>query len=268
MTLLTTGVVMADLVLRELRGGVAVLSYNRPEKHNALSDALVAEYREAWQWALEEPEARCILLRGEGRSFSSGRDVTELGKRPEGVGDFAFVREHQQWTFQAINSTKPIIAAMKGYVFGGAFERCLSADIRIGSPDALMSLPEIRYGILPDTGGTALLTALVGPGRAKELVLTGRRIDADEALAWGILNRIVPLGDLDTVAMDLAIEIAAKAPLAVAIGKQLVDQCWSDVIHRGIREELLSQTLLFSTRDYAETRAALREERTPYYEAR
>lgn len=259
---------MPGLVLTDLRDGVAIISYNRPEKHNAISDKMTEQYQAAWRWACDEPDARCIVLRGEGRSFSSGRDTTQLGQRPTGVGDYAFVRSHQQTNLEMMSCPKPIIAAIKGYALGGAFERCLASDIRIGSPSALMGLPEIKYGILPDTGGTQFLTSLVGPGRAKELVLTGRLIDSQQALEWGILNRIVAEDDLDTVVLELATGIASRSPLAVSIAKQLVDQCWAGEIRRGIQGELLAQTLLFTSRDYGEARASLREARRPHFEGR
>jgi enoyl-CoA hydratase/carnithine racemase len=257
--------VVSALVRTELVEGIGVISYNRPEKHNALNNAMSEQYAEALTWALSDREVRCIVLRGEGPSFSSGRDVTELGSRPDGEGDYSFVRRIQEGTFRLLTSPKPVIAAVKGYALGGAFERCLAADIRIGSPDAVMGLPEIAFGILPDTGGTQLLTALVGPGRAKELVLTGRRIDAQEALSWGILNRIVALEELDAEVMELAGTIASRSPVALAMGKHLVDQCWADEIHRGVRAELLAQTALFTSEDYAEARAALREQRPPKF---
>src|ERR1700737_396788 len=130
------GWTLADLVLTDSVDGVAVVSYNRPEKHNALSNALSQQYREAMDWALTDPATRWIVLRGEGKSFSSGRDVTELGGRPSGEGDYAWVRESQELRFRMLTSEKVIIAAVKGYVLGGAFESCLASDIRIGSPDA------------------------------------------------------------------------------------------------------------------------------------
>jgi enoyl-CoA hydratase len=217
---------------------------------------------------LDNPEIRVVVLRGEGRSYSSGRDITELGGRPNNESDFWWVRESQELRFRLMRSGKIVIAAMKGYVFGGAFEQCLASDIRIASPDVQMCLPEILYGILPDTGGTQLLTALVGPGRAKELVLTGRRVGAEEALAWGILNTVVHADQLDHTVMALATEIAGRAPLAVAIGKQLVDQVWADQMSRGLHAEVLSQAVLFSTEDYQEARNARREGRPPVFKGR
>jgi len=261
-----TGAAPGDaLVLTRVEDGVGVISLNRPDKHNAVSDAMAPAWQDAVEWALGDDAVRVVVLRGEGPSFCSGRDMTELGQRATGLSDFEFVRRTQTLGAALMASPKPVIAAVKGYALGGGFERALSCDIRIGSPDAVMALPEINYAILPDTGGTQLLTALVGPGRAKELVLTGRRISADEALAWGILNRVVPLAELDTVVLDLARTIASRAPLAVAMGKQLVDQLWSDAVGRGIRAELLAQSALFATADYAEARAARREGRPPVF---
>ena len=256
------------LVLTDLIDGVAVISLNRPDRHNAVNDAMGAEWAEALDWALADDTARVVVLRGEGPSFCSGRDVTELGTRAEGLSDFEFVRRAQQRHLQILTSTKPFIAAVKGYALGGGFERALCADIRIGSPDAAMALPEVVYGLVPDTGGTQLLSALVGPGRAKELVLSGRHLHADEALAWGVLNRVVPNDELDEVTLDLARTIASHSPLAVSMGKQLVDQMWAGSVQRGIQGELVAQTALFSSQDYHEARAALREQRPARFEGR
>jgi enoyl-CoA hydratase len=256
---------MSELVLTERVGRVAVVSYNRPEKHNAFNNELTAQHRAAMEWALDDPDTTVIVLRGEGKSFSSGRDTNELGGRPNGESNFAWVRESQELRFRLMTSTKIAIAAMKGYVLGGALEQCLACDIRIASPDAQMSLPEINYGILPDTGGTQVLTTMIGPGRAKELVLTGRRFSADEALAWGVVNKIVPEEDLDKEVMAMATTISEKAPLALAMGKQLVDQVWADEVHRGLRSEVITQAVLFASADYQEARAARKEGRPPMF---
>jgi enoyl-CoA hydratase/carnithine racemase len=230
------------LVLTDLIDGVAVISLNRPDRHNAVNDAMGAEWAEALDWALADDTARVVVLRGEGPSFCSGRDVTELGTRAEGLSDFEFVRRAQQRHLQILTSTKPFIAAVKGYALGGGFERALCADIRIGTPDAAMALPEV--------------------------VLSGRHPHADEALAWGVLNRVVPNDELDEVVLDLARTIASHSPLAVSMGKQLVDQMWSGALQRGIQGELVAQTALFNSQDYLEARAALREQRPPRFEGR
>lgn len=158
-----------------------------------------------------------------------------------------------------VEAPKPVIAAVQGYALGGGFEIALSADIRVAATDAVFALPEIRYGLLPDTGGTQLLTHLVGPARAKYLVLSGNRIDARTALDWGIVDFVVEPGELQSFAHDLAARIAAHDPLPLSLGKQLVDQAHATSFRTGLRQELVAQTALFSSPDYRARKAAANE---------
>jgi enoyl-CoA hydratase/carnithine racemase len=256
---------MSDEVLRALVDRVAVLSLNRPEKHNAFNDTMIEAWSAAVSWAIDEPDARCILIRGEGKSFSSGRDVTELGRRTKGHSDYEFVRRTQDEMMRLTETPKPVVAALKGYVFGGSFEIALRADIRIASSDAVMCLPEIGFGILPDTGGTQLLTVLAGPSRAKLLIMTGEKLSAETAFAWGVVDQVVAAETLDETALDLARRLAAGPPLAIAMAKQLVDQLAADGIARGTRAELIAQTALFASDDYREARTAHAEKRAPRF---
>lgn len=259
---------MSELVTQRLEDGVGVISLNRPEKHNALNNETGAALGEALRWAMHSPEVRCILLRGEGPSFCSGRDTTQLGQREPGDHDFAFVRRAQNGRLDQLDSPKPFVAAVRGACIGGGFEMALACDLRFAAPDAFFFLPEIRFGILPDTGGTQLLTALIGPSRTKYLVMTGERIDAQRAVAWGVVDFVVESKDLDARALDAARRIAAGPPLAIAMAKQLVDQAWADSIRRGIRQELMAQTVLFGSEDYQEARSARSEGREPEYSGR
>lgn len=259
---------MSELVRRELVDGVAVLSLNRPEKHNAFNDDMIDAWSESLGWAIGEPQARAILLRGEGKSFSSGRDVTELGRRAKGESDYEFIRRAQDDALRLGEAPKPVVAALKGYVFGGSFEIALRADLRIAAADVQLCFPEIGFGILPDTGGTQLLTMLAGPSRAKYMIMTGARVGAEDALAWGIVQRIVPTDELDTAALELARGLAAGPPLALALAKQLVDQFAADQVRRGTRAELLAQTALFSSEDYREAKDAHAQGRTPKFTGR
>jgi enoyl-CoA hydratase/carnithine racemase len=259
---------MSDVVRLEVVDGVAVVSLNRPEKHNAFNDELYTAWREAMEWAAGSDTVRAVLLRGEGRSFSSGRDTSELGQRAGGESDFAFVRHHQEARLHDLGIPKPVVAALKGAVIGGAFEVALAADIRIASTDIKMGFPEIRYGLLPDTGGTAFATILAGPSRAKLLVMSGELIDAQQALTWGLVDRVVEPADLDDAALTLARRLAAGPPLALAMAKQLIDDVWSATVRSGLRSELLAQSALFASEDYEEARAALREGRAPDYRGR
>ena len=206
-------------VITRFEDGVATVSLNRPEKHNAIDDATGAELREALHAAIESPDARVILLRGEGNSFCSGRDTTQLGHRARDESDFAFVRRAQDGRLAMLDAPKPIIGALRGHVIGGGMEMALACDIRVAADDVRMRLPEILYGILPDTGGTQLLGALIGPSRTKYLVMTGEELDARLAEKWGVVDFVVPPAELDARALAIAKQIAGNAPLAVAMAK-------------------------------------------------
>ncbi|MEQ9663352.1 MAG: enoyl-CoA hydratase/isomerase family protein [Parasphingopyxis sp.] len=259
---------MTSTILTRTEDGVRVISYNRPERHNAIDDEMGDAFREAFASAVEDQSVRAILLRGEGKSFCSGRDVSVLGHRARDESDFDFVRRAQDGRLAIQDCPKPIVAALKGGVIGGGCEGALCADIRVADSTLKMALPEINFGLLPDTGGTQLLTALVGLGRAKYMILSGDRIDADTALSWGAVDFLVAPDELDTFALDMAKKLASKPPIALAMGKQMIDQMHGGAIRNGTRQELMAQTALFLTEDYKEARAAHREGRTPNYKGR
>jgi enoyl-CoA hydratase/carnithine racemase len=259
---------MAD-VLTDTVDGVRIITLNRPERHNAINDEMGEALAEAWREAPEDDAAIAVLVKGEGKSFCSGRDVAVLGQRARQESDFHFVRRSQVGRMQnQLDSPKPIVAALKGAVLGGGCEMALACDVRISSTDLKMALPEINYGILPDTGGTQLMTALIGPSRTKYMVLSGERIDAQTALAWGAVDFVVAPEELDERAFRIAKTFAGKPPIALAMGKMMVDQMHMGAIKAGIGQELLAQTALFQSEDYKEARAALREGRPPVYKGR
>ena len=259
---------MADTVTCEVIDKVSVITLNRPERHNALDDPTSELFQDILTREIDSTESTAILIAGAGRSFCSGRDVAVLGHRARDESDFHFVRRHQAWRIAMLDCPKPIVAAVRGAALGGGAEIALAADIRIAASDLKLGLPEINYGLLPDTGGSQYLAALIGPSRAKYMVLTGDRIDAETALAWGAVDVVVSPETLDEVALTLARKLAAKPPIALAMGKQMIDQMHMGAIRAGIGQELLAQTALFRTDDYAEARAAHREGRTPQYRGR
>jgi enoyl-CoA hydratase len=258
----------SELVLREVRDGVGIISMNRPEKHNAINDEMGAALGEATAWAIESPEVRTILLRGEGKSYSSGRDVTQLGHRARSESDYVFVRRAQDSRLRLMDCTKPVVAALRGWVLGGSFESALSADLRVAADDTRMGFPEVRYGIMTDTGGVPLITTLAGPSKAKWMIMTGEIIDAAQALTWGLVDWVVPPDELDDRAFEVARRLAAGPPLAIAATKQLVNAVWEGAVRGTMRGELLAQAMLFRSDDYQEARAAHREGRDPHYEGR
>ncbi|MGD9704536.1 MAG: enoyl-CoA hydratase/isomerase family protein [Acidimicrobiia bacterium] len=250
----------AELVLVEHIDDVAVISFNRPERHNALNDEMGERWRDVLRKAIADTDVRCILLRGEGRSFSSGRDTSQLGMRVAGEPDLTFVRRHQAIRLETMAAPKPVVAAIKGFCLGGAFEIALSADMRVASTDALFAFPEVKYGLMADTGGTQLLTPLIGPSKSKYLHLTGERLDAQTALDWGVVDFLVPPDELDGAALALARKLATAPPLAAAMIKQTVDQAWAATISTGIQMELFGQVALFGGEEHRVTKAAALEQ--------
>ena len=259
---------MSDLVTYEVRDKVGVLTLNRPDKLNAMNDEMSDLMHHLFHAALDDTESRAILIRAEGRAFCTGRDTTVLGHRERKESDYHFVLRHQQRNLRTIEHPKPVIAAINGYALGGGFELALSADIRIAADDAKMAIPEIKYGLLPDTGASQFLTALIGPSRTKLMMLTGRMIDAATADKWGMVDMVVPRDELDAEAFAVAKDIASRPPIALAMGKQLANQIFGGAIRSGIGMELVTQTALFTSEDYHEARAALREKREPDFKGR
>jgi len=258
----------ADFVKTTLDGHVGIITLDRPERHNALNDLMSEELRAACVWAKDTDEARCILIRAEGKSFCAGRDTTMLGHRAKDESDFHFVRRAQQSRIDMADMPKPVITAINGAAIGGGCEIALAADIRVASTGASFSLPEINYGLLPDTGGTQYVTALAGPGVAKYMVMSGARVFAQQAFGWGLVDFLVAPEELQTFALDMARQIAGKPPINLAMAKQLVDNVYGPAVREGVRHELIAQTAIFKTDDYAEARAALREKRAPVFKGR
>jgi enoyl-CoA hydratase/carnithine racemase len=252
-------------VLYRVEDGVAVISFNAPEKHNAINGRMATAYLNYWRQAQDDPQVRAIVIRGEGRSFCSGKDVTELGSRAPGVSNYAHVRNSQKRKFEALDSPKPIVAAVKGYAIGGGCEYALQADIRVAGESARFGLPEINHGIMTDGGGTSITAAIAGPARAKYMVMTGDLVDAHTAMQWGLIDFLLPDEEVDAKALDIAKKIAAQPPVHIQVAKRLCDAVHGDGVRRGIQEELLAIALLYSTQDRQEVLAARRESRKPKF---
>jgi enoyl-CoA hydratase/carnithine racemase len=243
-------------VERSVAAGVGTISLNRPHRHNAVDDELYEEFHHVWAEMQADPAVRVVLLRGNGPSFCSGRDTAQLGERVAGESDLSFVRRHQRTRIDQLDSPKPVIAALRGAVLGGGLEMALAADIRIAASDVRMAFPEIGYGLMSDTGGTGLTTLLAGPSRAKLMLMTGRRIGAGQALAWGLVDEVVTPDELDGTAGALAAEIAGKPAEALAMIKATVDGMWHGQLHAALRAEMLAQVALFGGEDYQERKRA------------
>ncbi len=223
---------MADnLITTRTDGPVLFVTINRPEKRNALTPAMMQSLAAAVRTADEQPEVRAVIVAGEGPIFSSGIDVMSLAETQgaaAGGNPARWLRrfaEEMQHALDLIEATEvPVIGALHGQVLGMGLETALSFDLRVASEECKFSLPESRMGLVADVGGTTRLSRVVGPSRAKDMLFTARAIDAAEALQWGLVNRVVPAGELLAAATALALQIAKNAPLAVGLAKLIVDQ--------------------------------------------
>lgn len=251
---------MGDLEYRTLLvtvdDGVGTISLNRPHRHNAVDDQMHEDFTDAWSRVSRHPDVRVIVLRGEGASFCSGRDISQLGERVAGESDLSFVRRHQQGRLAQLYAEKPVIAELRGHALGGGLELALGADIRIAASDVSLAFPEIHYGLMTDTGGSPLATALAGPSRAKLMLMTGRRIDAATALAWGLVDQVVEPEELASTVRRLAVEIAEKDPEPLAMIKQTVNGMWQGQVLAAFDRELFGQVAIFGSGAFARRKAA------------
>src|ERR671916_906733 len=204
---------MSELVLTEDRGAVRNVVLNRPEKRNAFNGELVLATGAALRAAADDPAVRCVVLRGAGPMFSSGMDLgslAALAAAPEGLR--AFRRQCIDTWNLAEEMAKPVVCAIQGACIGGALELALACDLRVLAADAIVGLPETRIGLIPDVGGSSRLPQVVGLGRAKELIMTGKLIDGTEAERIGLATRVAPAEELDGAVAQLADELLACAP--------------------------------------------------------
>lgn len=245
----------ADVLLTEDEPGIAVLTFNRPHRHNAFSDASDRQLFEHLRILSQRTDLRCLVIRGAGRSFSSGRDTKELGIRPDGVSDFDYIGAGHAGTRLLLNLRCPTIAALKGWVLGGSFERALLCDLRIAAEDTRMALPELAHGVIPDSGGVARLFQMVGHGLAADLALTGRVVDAAEAHRHGIVSRVVPTEDLDDEVMTIARTIAARPQLAVELAKATIAALATPEVDATLQREHLAQTAVMASAEFQDARA-------------
>jgi enoyl-CoA hydratase/carnithine racemase len=254
------------LVLTEDRGPVRHVILNRPEKRNAFNGDLVRATGEALRAAAADASVHCVVLRGAGPMFSSGMDLASLNALAEAPEHLrAFRRECIDAWNLAEEMTKPTVCAIQGACLGGAMELALACDLRVIAADAVVGLPETRIGLIPDVGGSSRLPAIVGLGRAKELIMTGKIIGGEEAERIGLANRVAPADELDAAVQTLVDELLACAPVAVGLAKRVMDASAKPALSTTLELEVALQERCAATADYAEGAAAFREKRQPEF---
>jgi enoyl-CoA hydratase/carnithine racemase len=238
---------MGELVRLEVEDGVGTIRLDRPPM-NALSRQVQEEIREAAEEAAARADVRAVVVYGGPKVFAAGADVKEMA----GWSYQQMVDNSVGLTssFSAVAAIpKPTLAAVTGYALGGGCELALCCDLRIAGDNAKLGQPEILLGIIPGAGGTQRLPRLIGPARAKELIFTGRFVDADEALRIGLVDRVVAPDDVYTEALALAKKLAAGAPYALRAAKEAIDRGLETDLQTGLEIERLQFTGLFATED-------------------
>jgi enoyl-CoA hydratase len=255
-------------LLVERRDAITVLTVSRPEVLNALNRETLGEIEDFAHRFREDPDQGALIVTGAGeKSFVSGADINELAVLdPRGAEELS--RSGQRVLDALERSPKPVLAAVNGYAFGGGCEFALACHIRIASDNAVLGLPEVSLGVIPGYGGTQRLARLVGPGRALELILSGRRVKADEAERIGLVNRVVPRGELMGEVVKLAESILKNGPLALSAALEAVRRGLSMPLDDGLRLESGLFGILAASEDMHEGLAAFLEKRPARFRRR
>jgi enoyl-CoA hydratase len=252
----------------ELADGVATIILNRPDVHNAMNDRMRRELTHCFETVADADEVRVVVVTGAGaRAFSAGADIREFVE-PQTPTRYRDSRKRVDFRGVMDRCPQPIVAAIGGYCFGGGLELALACDIRVAAANATLGLTEVDLAIIPGGGGTQRLPRIVGRGKALELILTGARISADEALRLGLVERVVPEGRALAAATELARVLAARAPLAVRYAKEAVVKGLELPLADGLRLESDLSTLLRTTEDRVEGARAFLEKRPPRWTGR
>jgi enoyl-CoA hydratase/carnithine racemase len=273
----------------EQKGPVGWLRLNRPDRLNAMTMEMWEELAKLGESLGDDASIRCLVVIGEGRAFSSGIDVEHLlsggggnlfseagkgaatsaegpssGGRMEDklVSRITDIQEAYTWLADA---PYPTIAAIRAYALGGGLQLALACDLRIAARGTKLAMPEHKYGLLPDLGGTYWLPRIVGPAKAKELIFTGETIDAEEALRIGLVNRLVEEADLETAVTTLAGKIAGQPPIAVRGSKRAIDKASGQSLGEGLRDAAVGQAECIRSADFVEAMKANLEKRPPVF---
>jgi len=257
---------MADqLLLTEEKDGILVLTLNRPEVMNSFNFALLRALKAEVDAVRFRPEVRVVIITGTGeKAFCAGADLKERATlAPLQVKEFIFTIRDLFTSIENLN--KPVIAAVNGVALGGGTELALACDIRMASETASMGLTETRLAIIPGAGGTQRLPRLIGRGKAKELIYTGKRVSAAEALALGLVNQVCAPKDLLEACHAMAAEICETGPIAIEQAKYAINHGLETDLHTGLAIESNAYWVTIPTKDRLEGLAAFREKRKPVY---
>lgn len=268
-----TGQASEPAAVYEKRGHIGIVTFNRPEAMNAVNSELSDAVGIALETAAGDADVRVVVVTGKGRAFCAGADLKEVAR-----GNSIYPTVDPAWGFAGLVRhwiDKPVIAAVNGFALGGGTEIVLAADLAVAVEGATLGLPEVKRGLFAAAGGVLRVQRQIPLKRALELALTGDALDAATALEWGLVNRVVPAGQLMEVTLDLAERIAANAPLSVQHTKRSIyrarggsdwDSAWADLDPWAVNED--ARDVVFASRDSKEGPRAFAEKRAPVWEGR
>lgn len=255
-------------ILYEVKDHILFVTLNRPDVRNALSPEMWKEIRIATQMAAEDNLVQAVIISGAGdKALASGADIREINSRDY----LQMLQATASVSLKTLEDLyKPVICAVNGYALGGGCELAMACDIRIATKRSKFGQPEVGLGIIPGAGGTQRLPRLVGMGRAKELIYTGRVISAQEAYAIGLINKVTEDSreELMSAAVEMAEQIISKGPMAITMAKMAINTGYDADINTGLMIERLAQTIAFSTQDRKEGTAAFIEKRAAVFKGR
>lgn len=241
---------------------VALLRLNRPKELNALNLQMMGELRDSLKILDEDDSVRVIIITGNEKAFAAGADIKQLADK----STVDMLKTNQFNTWENIRKTKkPLIAAVSGFALGGGCELSMTCDMIIASETAKFGQPEIKIGVIPGAGGTQRLTKAIGKAKAMELILTGNFLSAEEALSYGLVNKVVPVEMLMDTAKQLALQIAEMSPLAVMLAKEAINRSYETHLEEGLTLERKNFYLAFSSEDQKEGMQAFIEKRKPNF---
>lgn len=254
-------------LIYEKEGHVAIVTLNRPEAFNCLNEEMWSEMSLVQDEIENDDDVRAVVIKAAGDKFSAGIDISLLGKvDSQHILKNLTRMQHLYTRWEMMNP--PVICAVNGLCFGAGTELVLACDIRIASKDAVFALQEVNFGLSPDMGGSQRLTRMVGPGQAKRLILACEKINAEEALRIGLVEKLCDGGELVDEAVSMARKISEKPPVAVKFAKKAINVAMESSLYAGLLFEQAQSAFCFSTGDIKEAAAAFFERRKPHFKGR
>ena len=254
-----------EFILTETRGHVGLIMLNRPQAMNALNHQLVIQVMGALEGFDNDVNIGAMVITGNEKAFAAGADIKEMNEKS---AQQMKESDHVAAFRRIMNIRKPIIAAVSGYALGAGCELAMSCDMIVASETAKFGQPEITIGVIPGAGGTQRLTHVVGKALAMEMILNNRTLSAQEAVQFGLVNRVVPVDQYLNEALKSAEEIATRAPVAVRVAKNMINQAYELVLTEGLQKEKQEFYNLFTTEDQKEGMKAFIEKRRPNWKGK